>query len=200
MFDQINSMAVALCVIVSIIAVTSVFVSRKIYFEFGWIIFDQQGASIEKRKLLQTFHMLFVGLRIGLFFYLSVGIMYFESLIFYAASLDNCANSNYYVLATAALIISTELYFGNYLSGFLGLNFYSKSAMIYHIGFQIMIIGLFLFFVFTLSSSYYFYGADYFDQEYTSLLIFISISIIISICCIVLSYIILKAIKDGKGI
>ncbi|KNC98516.1 uncharacterized protein SPPG_06211 [Spizellomyces punctatus DAOM BR117] len=69
----VDSVTYAIIALMVIVVVLSCFVAYKVYQEYGWRIFQAQGASIQKKQMLRRVHLFILFLKLNVYF--SIGIV-----------------------------------------------------------------------------------------------------------------------------
>ena len=77
-----SSILIAVSVITFLTSIVNAFFCRKSFQQYGWSVFETQGADLRKRRMLQKYHLYMLFLKINGYFFLGVvmqyvGILYF---------------------------------------------------------------------------------------------------------------------------
>ncbi|KAI9207638.1 uncharacterized protein BJ171DRAFT_638422 [Polychytrium aggregatum] len=88
------------------------FVAWKVYDVYGWVIYQVQGASTERRRIMRYYHSFILLLKVNIFFYVGIIIQYVTAYFFVTRHPIVCPSYWYPIcddLQLAGSIVSTSL-------------------------------------------------------------------------------------------
>jgi hypothetical protein len=110
-----TSLLITITVVTFLTSIVNAYISRKSYQQYGWSVFETQGADLTKKRMLKRYHLFMVFLKINAYFFLGVVIQYVG--ILYFVGKNRAENQWFIPIIIMANAFVTTLYF---LTGYLG--------------------------------------------------------------------------------
>ena len=115
LLDVNTNLLISITVVTFLTSIVNAYISRKSYQQYGWSVFETQGADLTKKRMLKRYYLFMVFLKINAYFFLGVVMQYVG--ILYFVGKNRAENQWFIPIIILANAFVTTLYF---LTGYLG--------------------------------------------------------------------------------
>ncbi|KAJ3009722.1 hypothetical protein HKX48_007776 [Thoreauomyces humboldtii] len=185
--------------VMTVMAVISVFLAYKVYRAYGWQIFQEQGASLLKKRLLRRVHLFILFLKLNLYFSFGIFVQFCVASVLNHVTKDNGEHmfSTYAKKWLPGVIILGIIGMLYYFCGWYAIEYANRPAMV---GFFICILANLgaVLFVLIASSPHGFLEADLLVTTIW-LKSFIAVQIFLNVCTLINAIMCWRGFDTGLG-